>query len=428
VPKVYKISYEEIAPSRQGSIILSGFGVSIRVENGHLVVSGGRGGGTISRIAKLKRLIVIGHSGYITFDAVLWLRDVGAAFALIDEDSTLLLLSARMGNDMPLLRRRQVLAPTNEQLLPIVRYLYSEKIKKQAAMLAPINPRAAHFIERRAATIEHSTDIRKIVSYEGEAAAYYWVALADRPFPLVKSKKPIPQHWYTYGNRVSPLTNSPRKAITPFHAMLNYLYAFLQTETAIALQIVGLDPGLGLVHQDLENRFSLACDVMEAVRPDVDQWLITFLEDTAFSHKEFTETKIGECRLTADIRQQLSETLPIWRKAIAPVVEHVAGLLLDRPHTTPLTQRNRSAARPKMDARRQQRREETQPMRDMISDVYNDAAAGLIERAAQPKPKQPRQQRRREQTQQVREPIGDTLDDVAAAMMGRAEGKRRKAE
>jgi CRISPR/Cas system-associated endonuclease Cas1 len=147
--------------------------------------------GIISRIAKLKRLIVIGHSGFLTFDAVLWLRDVGASFALIDYDSKLL-LSAMMGNDMPLLRRRPLLAPTNEQLIPIARYLYHEKIKRQTAVLAPINSRAAQFIERRAATIAHATDIRKIVSYEGEAAAYYWVALADLPFPIVKSTKPIP--------------------------------------------------------------------------------------------------------------------------------------------------------------------------------------------------------------------------------------------
>lgn len=275
---------------------------------------------------------------------------------------------------MPLLRRRQVLAPTNEQLLPIAHYLYGEKIKKQAAVLAPINLRAARFIERRAATLEHATDIRKIVSYD-----------------------------------------------------------------------------LGLVHQDLENRFSLACDVMEAVRPDVDQWLMSFLEDAAFGRNDFIETKIGECRLTAPIRQQLSETLPIWRKAIAPICEHVAGLLLDRPHTTPLTQHNRSAARPKPDARREQRRAATQEARETISDGYRDIAAGVVERAAQPKPKRQRnqrtkharqrrklpremleqrraqrQQRRREQTQQARETINDGLDDVAAAIMRRAEDKQHK--
>jgi CRISPR associated protein Cas1 len=223
--------------------------------------------------------------------------------------------------------------------------------------------------------------------------------------------------------------------------MLNYLYAFLQIETAIALQIVGLDPGLGFVHQDQENRFSLACDVMEAVRPDVDDWLMTFVENSAFNRNEFTETKIGECRLTPRIRHLLSETLPLWRKAIGPVVEHVAGLLLDKPHTTPLTQRNRSASRPKLDAWQQQRREETQEARETISNGYEDVAAGLIERAAQPKPlRQPRseqeqeqrreqrRQRRREQTREARETIGDAVDDVAAAMVGRAARKRRTRE
>ncbi|MHB8571878.1 MAG: CRISPR-associated endonuclease Cas1 [Candidatus Dormibacteria bacterium] len=34
-----------------------------------------------------------------------------------------------------------------------------------------------------------------------------------------------------------------------------------------------LDPGMGLFYSDDKNRDSLACDLMEAVRPDVDAWV-----------------------------------------------------------------------------------------------------------------------------------------------------------
>jgi len=35
----------------------------------------------------------------------------------------------------------------------------------------------------------------------------------------------IPEHWKRFGSRVSPLTNSPRLAVNPANAILNYLYA-----------------------------------------------------------------------------------------------------------------------------------------------------------------------------------------------------------
>jgi len=38
---------------------------------------------------------------------------------------------------------------------------------------------------------------------------------------------------------------SSRKAATPFHALINYAYAILETEATIVLQTHGFDPGMG---------------------------------------------------------------------------------------------------------------------------------------------------------------------------------------
>jgi CRISPR/Cas system-associated endonuclease Cas1 len=37
---------------------------------------------------------------------------------------------------------------------------------------------------------------------------------------------------------------------------------------------LGLDPGIGFLHVDTPNRDSLACDLMEVARADVDAFLI----------------------------------------------------------------------------------------------------------------------------------------------------------
>ena len=44
--------------------------------------------------------------------------------------------------------------------------------------------------------------------------------------------------------------NANRKAERPVNALLNYVYALVEAEAILACQVVGLDPGLGLVHSD----------------------------------------------------------------------------------------------------------------------------------------------------------------------------------
>ena len=132
--------------------------------------------------------------------------------------------------------------------------------------------------------------------------------------------------------------------------MLNYLYALLEAETRFARLAWGLDPGLGIFHADQKARDSLALDLMEAVRPQVDAYLLDLLEARTFSVRDFAETRKGVCRVLAPLTHTLAETTAQWGRAIAPVVEGIARLLADDIRTrvdlpTPLTQSHRSAGR-----------------------------------------------------------------------------------
>jgi CRISPR/Cas system-associated endonuclease Cas1 len=150
----------------------------------------------------------------------------------------------------------------------------------------------------------------------------------------------MPEHWRTFGTRSSPLTDSPRSAANPANALLNYLYSMLEAEARIALLTVGLDPGMGVLHADQRNRDSLACDVMEAVRPQVDAFVLGLLQTHTFSVRDFFETRQGICRLLPPMTQLLAETAPQWAKAIAPHAEEVARTLFaarEAPLSTELT-------------------------------------------------------------------------------------------
>jgi hypothetical protein len=89
--------------------------------------------------------------------------------------------------------------------------------------------------------------------------------------------------------RNSPLTASPRHAANPANAILNYLYALLESEARLAAAAVGLDPGLRFLHVDAGSRDSLACDLIKPVRPEVDAYVLDWLRREPLKREWFFE-------------------------------------------------------------------------------------------------------------------------------------------
>jgi hypothetical protein len=128
-----------------------------------------------------------------------------------------------------------------------------------------------------------------------------------------------------FGTRSSILTASPRKATSPANALLNYLYAILESESRLAALSVGCDPALGVIHVDAPSRDSLACDLMEPVRPQVDLAVLELLERNTFARTDFFETRDGNCRLMPEIARPLARSALQWGRAVAPIAERVGG-------------------------------------------------------------------------------------------------------
>jgi hypothetical protein len=109
--------------------------------------------------------------------------------------------------------------------------------------------------------------------------------------------------------------------------MLNYLYALLESETRLALAALGLDPGIGVLHFDSASRDSFVFDVMEAVRPNVDAYVLDWINRETLHRKWFSEQPDGNSRLTSSFAILLTETGPTWSRAVAPIAEMVARML-----------------------------------------------------------------------------------------------------
>jgi CRISPR-associated endonuclease Cas1 len=345
----------EPVPVTNGVAVIYGYGVKVAVTRGHLFVSDGicdeRRAGYFNRATSgLRHLVIIGHTGSISLGAFRWLHDLGVGISMIDQSGEVIFASGPSGADNAHLRRAQALAAANDVGLELTRWLLTNKIGAQARVLRDLgqDDEADHF-GAALDTLEGASTMDDCRAIEAYAANQYWREWIDVPIRFArKDDGKVPAHWTTFGQRKR--NGNPRNATTPGNAMLNLLFAVLETEARIACLAVGLDPGLAFNHRDTPYRDSLALDVIEPVRPEVERWLLAFLRERTFSKSDFFERDDGVCRVSSRLARELCTTAPLWRKLLGPVAERVAQTLAQEHKpglkiATTLTEANRRASR-----------------------------------------------------------------------------------
>jgi CRISPR-associated endonuclease Cas1 len=321
---------------RHGTLTLVGYGISVSVDRGHLIVNDGIGAERyhyrLPRIGhRLKRLVIVGLDGLLTLAAMKWLRDQDVTLTFLERDGRVLSVVGPAGSSDAKLRRAQALAMSNGAGLKISRALIHSKLQGQEQVLRErLNcDETADAIARFRSKLDSAESFDAIRNLEASAAASYFREWRDLPVTWPKSDlRKLPEHWQYVGSRQSPLTGGPRLAVTPAHAILNYCFALVEAETRLALSALGLDPGLGVgLHTDTANRDSLALDVLEPVRPQVEAWLLDWIVREPLRRADFFETGTGNCRLMSQICTKLSGTVSVWRKLVTPWAEYVARTL-----------------------------------------------------------------------------------------------------
>ncbi len=329
-------TYPDIA-TNTGVLVVDGYGIRIAIERGHLIISDGSGRERRERrIPKvghqLRRLIVLGHSGSVTFEALRWMNRVGIHFTQLDTDGTLLTASADPTIDDSRLRRAQALAHNTDIGHRINSTLIDRKLAGQARNTRTYlnNDECAQQIETRRARLDTATKESEIRDIEAKAANDYFNAWESVSFTWAnKDRSRIPPHWTNFTTRGSLISRFGMHATDPINATLNYLYALGEIECRYACLILGLDPGLGFLHRDTPNRDSLALDLLETIRPDIDAYVLNLATTHIFQARDFTETDNGRCRILPPLTHQLATTMSQWADAVAPWAEHVADVLAD---------------------------------------------------------------------------------------------------
>jgi CRISPR-associated endonuclease Cas1 len=361
LPQSHNSGTELIVP-RHGVVTLFGYGIQVRVDRGHLLLEDGIGPdrryGRLPRVGHgLKRLVVIGSDGMVSLAALRWLADQDASFVMLERKGKVLAVTGPVRPSDAKLRRAQALAHSSGVALRIARELISQKLTAQehVARRKLLDSTTADSIAHFRDELPAADSIASIRLIEAQGASAYWSAW--RTLPINYPKKDVhrvPEHWRSFGARISPLSGSPRLAANPPNAILNYLYALLESEARRAAASLGLDPGLGVLHVDASNRDSLALDILEPIRAQVDAYVVEWITRQPLRREWFYEERDGNCRLMGSFAKQLSETAQTWARAVAPVAEWVAQALWSSAGKsarkgpslpTRLTQRRRSEGR-----------------------------------------------------------------------------------
>jgi len=242
---------------RSSVLVLNGYGLSISVSRGHLILSDGLGKyrreRRLPRVQRtVRRIVILGHTGHLSLEAVRWCTDTGIVLTQLDTDGTLLLTAGGTQYDDPRLRRAQAAATTAPVGERITGALLRAKLDGQRHVATILGAdTTAHQIDQLAAQLGQAGGLPGMRNLEARASQAYFAAWARHALCRFadKHRDRVPDHWPHFGARTSPLHQggkSPRRAADPINALLNYTYALAESECRLALLALGLDPGLGI--------------------------------------------------------------------------------------------------------------------------------------------------------------------------------------
>lgn len=314
------------------SLILTGQGTSMRIEQGALTIRQGfthypqkQGCHRLFKgdLALPRMIVLLDGSGSLSFDVLNWLGEQGVALARITGDGGLAVMASGAGftANPNKLRWQFELQGNPEKRIEFAKNIISRKLENCISTLRSLfaDSRPRHLaIEKaeigiaRLAT-ECFAAMNGIRAIEGESAVAYFAAWSEIEMQwTAQGRYPVPDHWRVFRSRSSILTGRMAKnwkASHPINAMLNYAYAVRAAQLQIEAVAEGLDPFTGIMHHTRDRFPAYVYDVIEPERPKVDAAIIAFARSRKFSGADFVLRKDGVCRLSPQLARAVAQLI-----------------------------------------------------------------------------------------------------------------------
>jgi CRISPR-associated protein Cas1 len=145
---------------------------------------------------------------------------------------------------------------------------------------------ATEAIQRMISQIAQTTTVGSLLGIEGNGSAAYFGVFGK----LLRGSM-------TFARR------RRRPPTDPINAMLSLGYTLLLHQVSAAIQIVGLDPYMGFLHQPRSGRPALALDLMEEFRPIIaDSVVLNVVNHRILTEQDFHE-ELGVVHLKPEARK-----------------------------------------------------------------------------------------------------------------------------
>lgn len=182
-------------------------------------------------------------------------------------------------------------------------------------------------IEAAISAIDGTDNIASLRGLEGNGAAAYFEGYGD-----------------LFAERLQFSSRNRRPPKDPVNAVLSLGYTLLHAEAVLALYGAGLDPFIGFFHALNYGRESLACDVVEPLRVEVDRHTLRLFRSETLRPDDFSRVdgacllgKAGRARFYAEweplaerLRKQLADSI----SDIATAIGQVGGVDTPDPDWT----------------------------------------------------------------------------------------------
>ncbi len=305
-----------------GTLYIDRKDLHIKLDGSALAFYTGGAREGIVPINPLKRVIVVGNV----------ILETPVLHKLADENISVVFLSGkqlrfcgmlhgRLHNN-GLLRLKQYEKVQSAFSVEAANDIVRRKIIKQTILLSDVKDKRPDLGLKLTAAITtlscvHETlsrahhDVVTLVGYEGGASASFFSAYVTMFPDSLDFKK-----------------RNRRPPEDPVNAMLSLCYTMLHYEMVREIEVIGLDPTIGFYHQFEYGRESLACDLIEPYRPDVDRFVYEMFRDRVFTSRDFAEDdERPGCYLKKGSRKRFYPLYEEWAKAMRPLwTEEVRSL------------------------------------------------------------------------------------------------------
>jgi CRISPR-associated protein Cas1 len=293
----------------------------LSLDGGALVVRAGdkRCGFPLTQI---ERIVVRGPALLETgLLSSLWSRGVGVLVLSGRRSEPTARFHGQPHNDV---RRRiaQTLAACEPSTaLTFARPIVTAKLEAQARTLdrlseiRPVLRRDSLAFASLAAGLRHriaeASSLDSLRGFEGAAARCYWEALPAAFAPSL---------CFNGRNRRPPRD--------PVNAALSLIYTIVSFEAGRQSQIAGLDPMIGFLHAPSFGRESLACDLIEPLRPRIDLWIEALFRERILRAEHFSTDADRACLLGKAGRSALygalEDRMPVWSRWLRRLARDMA--------------------------------------------------------------------------------------------------------